>query len=465
MDALIAPAQVWVPSAGLAGLLLLRAFCGLWLCDARLAGTRGYFIALGLAILLPLAAALLAWSIQGGIAQWGPLVLLSAPVDIGERHALMASFAAPAVIFLLFRFLFSSADALAYAAAAAAGFVFAHLFGPVAAIAAALAIGGLVGFADKLVGEIPMAIAGATAFSLLFGYVYAGGGPAIPLLALSVVGGIALSLIAASGSRTRIPLYVVLTPLPAFALASLASNGMLDPSHSMPKPAVGSYGSLLILFVVFPAVAAPFVALSLWFTRRVAALVDSSKQIWIGPFAVIVELIIGIALSAVLALALAAGGALFNRLHLLSGGGELFDVWALIFDMRRAPLDGSNWWLLALLALPVLPAFIQLLRCATKLFLSLLAWLRIRGWLDGAISNGGFAQRAVARLALFVLQLVPGALILTAMLTAVHPIERHYGGTISQAANTIIDASGAVVRRIEGSRIMASLCLGGPSCR
>jgi hypothetical protein len=466
MDALVASAQIWMPAAGIAVLLLGRAWLNC-LAEAR-EPVAAYFVCLGFASVAPVIASVIAWSLHGGLAQWGPVVLLLEPTSVGQQHLLLASLVVPIIVFLSARFIFASSDAIAYAAAAAGGFAFAHLLPPLAVIPIALGFGGLVGFVDRMLGKTAIAMAGATGFALLFGYLYAGGGPAVPLIALSLVGGICLSLIGAGGKRARIPVYMLLAAVPGLALSAvLHDGGALDLARTMPKPATGNYGALIVLFALSPAIAAPFAALPIWFLGRAKSFLNGTGRPWIAPFALIVVLFIGIVFSAAMAIALAAGGALFNQLHENLGGATLLRVSALVTQIRPSPLGGSNWWLLAFLALPMAPALVQLLRCATSLFLWLLKMAGVSSRLQSAISSDNAGARLVSRSALRVLQIVPSALVLFAIVRVAPFVAEHHGNQLAQASDELLGVCERTARSIEGWRsVMAALCpAGGPLCR
>ena len=467
MDALIAPAHVWVPSAGIAGLLLWRGWLACTLGDARSSALRGYFLALCLAILLPVIAAVLAGLTQHEAAQWGPLILLPEPAMLSEHWWLIAALATPTLVFLLWRFLFCSADALAYAVAAGAGFISAYFFGPITAIAVALAAGGLIAFADRLLGEMPIAISGTTAFSLAFGYVYAGGGPAIPLMMVGLIGGLALALIAAGGKSARTSLCVLPMPLPAYVLAGFVARGSpLDLGHALPKPATGTYGVLLMVLCVFPAIAAPFAALSIWFVRRISEFLTPPRA-WAAPLALVVELAIGLALSAGLTVALSGASALFNRVHEMTGGGALLSVSLVLSELQQWPFAGVNWWLCALLALPLLPPLASLLRCVTRLVLWLVGLTGVIRLLQRPDSEGRPGIQFVSRLALRVIQIAPSLLILFALASAERPIVRHYGKSLEQAGAALADVCKRTAMQIEQlSFATAVICRAGdPSCK
>ncbi len=466
MDALIASAQIWVPAAGLAALLLIRAWRGALAGTAPKGAATGYFICFGLAVIAPAIAAVIAWSMHGGLVQWGPILLLEA-ADTAERHALLAALISPALVYLLARFIFSSADAIAYAAAAAGAFALMHLLPPPAILAAALAIGGLTGFADRMLGKTPMAMAGVTGFALLFGYVYAGGGVAIPLIVLSLVGGLCLSVFAA-GSRAQAPLYMLLTFVPAFALAAIAREGSaFDLTAHMPEPAIGNTAALLVLFAVFPAVAAPLAILPIRFADRVRAFLDGGARLWAAPFAILVELIVGVLLGGVLALALTLGGALFDRLHEALGGATLLKMSALIGQVRPAPLAASNAWLIGLLVLPLAPALVHALDCATQLFGKLLAANGAGKRLGKALWQGGWGVRLSAMILWRALQLAPAIVIVLVALGLASFTADRFGDQLAQASDALITACDQTAHSVEDWRLsVAALCpTAGPLCR
>jgi hypothetical protein len=277
-----------------------------------------------------------------------------------------------------------------------------------------------------------------------------------------------LGLIAAGRKRARIPLYLVLTALPAFALSALGHrDGSLDLERSLPEPATGNHGSLLILLSVLPAIVATFAVLALWFGSRVSSFVEGRGRFWIAPFSIVIELVAGIALSAALAISLAAGGALFNGLHEAAGGATLLRISALLAQMRPSPLADSNWWILALLALPIAPAFMRLLQYATRLFVRLLDLAGLPKRLRNTMSTGQAGARFMAASALRMLQLTPAALILFAIVSVVPQVAAHYGDQISRAGDAIILGCDRAAQSIEGWRfVTAALCpTGGPLCR
>lgn len=445
----MASAQIWVPAAGLAALLLLRAWLGGVMGGAQMNVSAGYFLSLGLAIILPVAACVIVWAWRGGPAQWGPILLLET-ASTGERHFLLAALLSPTLAFLIARFIFASADGAAYAAATAGAFALAMLLPPPAVLAAALGIGGLVGFADRVLGKTPIAMASATAFALLFGYVYAKGGAAIPLIALGLVGGLCLSLLAAAGRRAKTPLYMLLALLPAFALAAAVKDASaLDLSAHMPEPAIGTYGALLILFAVFPAVAAPFVTVLIWLGDGVRAFLGVGARAWAAPFALLVELILGIVLSGVLALALAAGGALFNHLHETMGGATVLNMSALIAQIRPSPLAASSAWLIGLLVLPPAVAVVHMIACATRLFGKLLA----ASGLGKALWQSGWGMRLLATCLWRALQLLPTALILLAIIGLASIAPQRYGHQLAQAADALALVGNRAAHGIEDWRL------------
>ena len=467
MSALFASAQIWVPAAGLAALLLVRA----WLSWQRKApvGTAAvsYFLSFGLAIVVPNVAAVIAWALHGGAMQWGP-ILLGDTADAAERHVLLAALVSPALAFLIARFIFSAADAVAYAASAAAAFALAHFLSPPVVFAAALGVGALVGFADQMLGKTAMAMSSTTAFALLFGLAYAHRGPAIPLITLSLVGGLCLSLFAAAGKRARFPLYMLLAFVPALILAAiLKDRGALDLSARLSLPAVGICAALIVLLVVFPAAAAPFTVLPAWFGARARRLGNETLQLLAAPFAVAVEILIGAAASAALAFALTAGGAVFDHIHRAMGGVTLLRMSALIGEIRASPLGPSNAWLIALLILPFVPGFVRALDWATSAFSKLVEGSGFADKGRSAVQRAGWGVRLLTTVIGRIFQLAPAAVILFAIAKAGLFAADRYGEQFRAVGDAIILACDRTARGVEDLQVSAAaFCLtGGPSCK
>ena len=453
MDALMSSAQSWVPWVGVAGLLLCKSWIaalGVSRRPAFRAALGGFFISLGLGAVVPASACVFAWALHGGIASLGGLVLLTEPASSAQQLQVLAWLAAPSIIFLAARYLFGSADAIAYAVAGAAAIAFCAALGPLAAFAAALAVGGIVSFAAGELGEAATGLAASTAFVLIFAFAYGGGGQAVALLALSMIVGTALALIAAGGKRARLPVFVILPLIPALALAYWdGASASFDLSRTLPAPATGNAGALVFVFAVLPALIAPFAWPPMLIARQPARFEARVPRLVSEPIAIVIEAPLGVALAILAALALTAGAALYSRFHELGGGARLLSAESILRAVSPAPFAPGEWWLTALLVLPLAPAAAHIFLFITRLWLRLVDTSGLGPWLEDAIRAGALVERFTLTLVKRVMQMMPGVLLVLLVLEFVSPIVAHGRARAAPIGGQLISLCAEISRGVD----------------
>jgi hypothetical protein len=456
MDALISSAQSWAPWAGVAGLVLCKG----WIASLGLSGRDvpaplgGYFLCLGLGAVVPALAGLLAWTLRGGLAMLGPVALLAEPASANEQAIVALFMLAPAAAFLLARFIFGRDDAFAYALATAAGIAGFGLLNVPAALALALGVGGLAAFVARGLGDVAAGLAAALAFILGFALSATGGAnDAVALLTLVIVGGLVLALVSSAGTLARVPLFALMPLVPAFALAAADGNASgLDLSRALSVPAIGTIGALVLLFGVVPALIAPFAWLPMLAARASSRISGAAR--WVAePAAIVIELALGLALAALGALALTAGGAVFTRVHELGGGESLIGVGALISRLRALPLAPENWWLIGLLLLPLAPAAVHAVFFLTRLWLRAIGASGLGPWLDQAIAQDGLFDRFVLNLVKRVLQLMPSGVALLLLMQVAPQFSPALQSLAAPAADVLFEACAQTARAIADWRL------------
>jgi hypothetical protein len=292
------------------------------------------------------------------------------------------------------RFLLGSLDAVAFCVGAATAITTAHLFSAPVVLAVALASGGLAGFAERSLGRAATGVAGVTAFVFIAAFVWAGGGPAIPVLVLSYMGGLMLALIASRGAGARLPFFALIALLPSLALAWFGAGSPFDLAATIPD-AGNTCGALVLMFAVFPALAAAATLPPIYAARL------SWKLHLLEPLAILLMLALGVLCSGLVLIAMKAAVALFDRLHAGVGSSALQSAFAI---NSSSPLSA---WFLTYVCLPLAPAAVALIALVTRLFAQLLAIVGISAALDNSISNSGIGDRTLLVVLKRALQLAP----------------------------------------------------------